>query len=146
MLTADILIRKARKEDYATLMDLYNEFVGEDRYSKHSFDSFPAVLTNSSNRIFVADKKDVLIGFATVSFRRVVRYPKLISELDELYVKEEYRKVGVGKRLLDAVVSESKKRDCYRIYIESGYAQTAAHAFYKQQGFTEYGLHFIKTL
>jgi len=145
-MTKDILIRKATKEDYESLMNLYNLFVGQDRYSKHTGDSFASVLTNSSNRIFVAEENSLLIGFVTVSFRRVVRYSKPIAELDELFVKEEVRKRGVGKLLLEAVIKESKKRDCYRLYIESAYAHTTAHLFYKNHGFTEYGLHFYKNL
>jgi len=145
-MTRGILIRKATKEDYASLMVLYNLFVGQDRYSKHTGDSFNSVLTNSSNRIFVAEDNSTLIGFITVSFRRVIRYPKPIAELDELFVKEEFRKKGIGKLLLDSVFKESKKRDCYRLYIESTYTHTTTHLFYKNNGFTEYGLHFYKNL
>jgi len=146
MLSKDILIRKATKEDYEVLMVLYNEFVGENRYSKHSFDSFHAVITNSSNRIFVANDNGKLVGFATVSFRRVVRYPKIIAELDELFVSGDIRKKGIGKLLMNAVIAESKKKDCYRLFIESGYAQKDAHIFYEKIGFTNYGYHFIKNL
>lgn len=146
MTSNDILIRKATKEDYAALMDLYNQFVGEDRYSKHTGDSFYAVLTNSANRIFIAVQENDLIGLATVSFRRVVRYSQPIAELDELYVKDEFRKKGVGKLLMNAVINESKKRKCCRIYIESGYKWTIAHAFYKSIGFTDNGLHFLMKL
>jgi len=142
----DVLIRKAVKTDYEDFMALCNQFVGEDRYSKHTSDSFHNVLTNSSNRIFVAVKDTNLIGLATVSFRRVVRYPKPIAELDELYVKDEYRKIGVDRLLMDAIINESKKKGCYRIYIESGYKLTGAHAFYKSIGFIDYGLHFYKVL
>ena len=141
-----IIIRKAGKTDYESLMALYNLFVGEDRYLKHTFDSFNSVLTNSSNRIFVAEKNSNLIGFATVSFRRVVRYPKAIAELDELFVKEEHRKIGVGKLLLNAVIHESKKRDCYRIYIESAYEHKSAHIFYEGNRFKNNGFHFYKNL
>ena len=146
MPTKAILIRKAVKTDNESLMLLYNQFVGQDRYSKHINDSFSSVLTNSSNRIFIAEKDDVIIGFSTVSFRRVVRYPKPIAELDELFVGEEFRKQGVGKLLLDAVVNESKKRNCYRVYIESAYTHKAAHVFYEKNGFVNYGYHFFKNL
>ena len=146
MNSSDILIRKVIKEDYQPLMELYNLFVGDGRYSKHTSDSFNSVLTNSSNRIFVAEREKVVIGFAAVSFRRVVRYPKPIAELDELFVKKEQRKMGVGKLLLNVVINEAKKRDCYRVYIESAYTHKEAHMLYEKNGFTNYGYHFFKNL
>lgn len=144
--STQIIIRKAVKTDYETLMSLYNQFVGEDRYSKHTGDSFNTVLTNSSSRIYVAEKNGILIGFATVSFRRVVRYPKPIAELEEIFVHEEYRKTGIGKLLLNTIIIESQKKGCYRLYIESAHSHKVAHLFYKNNNFTEYGLHFFKNV
>ena len=76
-------------------MVLYNDFVGEDRYSKHDGDSFKVVLKSPDNYVFVAEENGKIIGFATVSVRTLVRYPKPIAELDELFVAEEFRKHGI---------------------------------------------------
>ena len=133
-------------EDYAPVMKLMNDFVGEDRYSRHDNDSYKIVLKSPSNFIYVAEDKEEIVGFITFSVRNVVRYPKLIAELDELYVVPEYREKGLGKHLMETVEVKAKELNCYRVYIESGKRFKGAHAFYEAIGYKNYGYHFIKNL
>lgn len=139
-------IRKAQKSDYKQLMKLLNGFVGENRYSKYDNDSFSKVLKSPSNYIYVIDDNEKLAGFVTFSVRYVVRYPKPIIEMDELYVHSDYRRQGLGKKLTQKVLDEGKKLNCHRLFIESHYQHKAAHQMYKKMGFTNYGYHFIKNL
>ena len=139
-------IRPAVETDYAELILLYNDFVGEDRYSRHDNDSFHKVLESKNNFVYVVEDKGKLVGFSSFSVRNVIRYPKPIAELDELFVSAEYRRHGVGKQLMDIVMKKAKELDCYRIFIESNYKHTGAHKFYESLDFTNYGYHFIKDL
>jgi GNAT superfamily N-acetyltransferase len=139
-------VREAKEKDYEELMILFNDFVGEDRYSKHDFDSFLKVLKIKNNFVYVAEDSDKLIGFAAFSVRLVIRYPKPIAELDELYVMPEYRRKGVGKMLMNKVVTQAKKSGCYRLYIGSHYKHKAAHKFYESMAFINYGYHFMQNL
>jgi len=139
-------IRPAEQKDYEELMVLYNSFVVGDRYSNHNADSFKNVLESPSNFIFVAEEDGKLIGFATFSVRNVIRYPKPIAELDELFVMENFRKHGIGKQLMERVEEEAGNQNCYRLYIESAYQHEAAHKFYEGIGYKNYGYHFYKDL
>jgi len=139
-------IRSAQIADYKSLMTLYNKFVGSDRYSKLDNDSFKKILISKNNYIFVVEDKEKIIGFATFSIRLVVRYPKPIAELDELFVEEKYRRKGVGKMLMDKIMEKAKEAGCYRLFIESHYDHKQAHQLYESIGFTNYGYHFIKNL
>ncbi len=141
-----MLIRLAEEKDYRELMNLYNGFVGEDRYSRHDNDSFDKVLKNPNSYIFVAEDEGKVIGFASFSIRDVVRYPKPIAELEELFVAITYQKKGVGHMLMEEVEKTAKERGCYRMYIESGYDHKPAHNFYEKIGYKNYGYHFVKTL
>lgn len=139
-------IRLARESDYKQLMQLYNDFVGEDRYSKYNNDSFKKVINSTNNFIFVAEDNGKLVGFATFSIRDVIRYPKQIAELDELFVSLDYRQKGVGKLLMQQVEDKAKELNCYRIFVESQYKHETAHKFYEELGYSNYGYHFIKNL
>lgn len=127
-------------------MDLYNGLVGEDRYSRHDADSFEQVLKSPTSFMFIAEDKNKIIGFITFSVRTVVRYPKPIIEFDELYVKTDSRNKGLGTKLMKKAEEEAKKMGAHRIYLESHYKHTAAHALYGKLGYTNYGYHFIKNL
>lgn len=141
-----ITIRRAKLEDYEALMKLYNGFVGGDRYSKGDQDSFKKVLNSTSNKIYVAEDEGKLIGFIAFSKRDVVRYPKPILELDELFIAITYQKHGVGSRLMDQMEQDAKTMNCHAIFIESAYQHKPAHKFYEKLGYENYGYHFKKVL
>lgn len=141
-----MIIRGAKKSDYRDLMILYNGFVESDRYSSFDNDNFDKTLKSKDNFIYVVEENKKLVGFASFSIRLVVRYPKPIAELDELFVIPEYRKKGVGKLLMDKILSKAKELNCHRLFIESHYKHEAAHKLYDKLGFTNYGYHFIKDL
>lgn len=139
-------IRLVKESDYEQLMQLYNLFVGSDRYSKHDNDSFKKVINNPNNFVFIAENQGKLVGFVTFSVRDVIRYPKQIAELDELFVSQEYRQKGVGRLLMQKVEGKAKELNCYRFYVESQYKHETAHKFYEGLGYTNYGYHFIKNI
>jgi ribosomal protein S18 acetylase RimI-like enzyme len=78
-------------------MKLYADFVVDDRYTKPDSDSFEQVIDSPSNFVFIAANDEKLIGFASFSIRRVIRYPTPIAELDELYVGPAFRDHGIAK-------------------------------------------------
>jgi PhnO protein len=139
-------IRPATLTNYTQLMELYNWFVGSDRYSNHESDSFELVLEEPNSFVFVLDDGQKLVGFVAYSIRRVVRYPKPIAELEELFVSPELRGQGWGAKLLEFVTGEAKDKGCYRMYIESHYQHEVAHKLYEKLGFANYGFHFVKNL
>lgn len=141
-----MVIRRAKGEDYENLMVLYNQFVGQERYSDFENDSFEKVLQSPTNFIFVAEEMRALVGFVTFSVRNVVRYPKPIAELDEIFVAPGYQKRGIGRLLMQEVENEARNLGCYRLYIETAYKHEPAHGFYKNLGYTNYGYHFYKDL
>ncbi|EKD43009.1 MAG: GCN5-related N-acetyltransferase [uncultured bacterium] len=62
--------------------------------------------------------------------------------LEDVYVKEDKRGQGVGKKLLEQILSEAKKRKCYKIIGTSRMSRDMVHEWYKRLGFREYGLEF----
>jgi (aminoalkyl)phosphonate N-acetyltransferase len=139
-------IRRVLESDYKELMGLYNAFVGSERYANFDNDSFKRVLHSPRNFVYVAEDEGKLVGFASFSVRDVVRYPRPIAELDELFVGVAWRKHGVGRELMAAVEAKARELDCYRMFIESQYQHTSGHKFYESLGYTNYGYHFVKNL
>lgn len=138
--------KRRKKSDYIELMQLFNDFVKSDRYSNLDNDSFYKVLENNNSHIIVAEVDGKLVGFATVSIREVVRYPKPIAELDELFVSPDYREQETGRILMKRIEELAKRYTCYRMFIQSHYDYKAAHKFYEALGYTNYGYHFIRNL
>lgn len=54
--------------------------------------------------------------------------------LDCLYLKEEYRGVGIGKRLLDGVKQKAQELNCYQIQWQTPIENKKAIKFYLREG------------
>ncbi len=54
--------------------------------------------------------------------------------MDDLYVKPDYRKQGLGKKLIEAIIHKAKEENCKKIRWQvSGWNQNAID-FYKSLG------------
>src|SRR3989339_616146 len=62
--------------------------------------------------------------------------------LEDLFVEEEYRGQGIGKKILNEALEEAKKNNCYKLISQSRYERTGVHEFYKKNGLTDYGKNF----
>lgn len=139
-------IRLAELSDYEKLMMLYNLFVEEDRFSKHNNDSFHEVMKRTDYFVYVAEENDRLIGLMTFSTRSVVRYPRPIAQLEELFVLEEFRNLGLGKKFIEEMEIKAKELKCCNIYIESRNDKKIAHQVYQRLGYKLDGFYFKKII
>jgi len=139
-----IKIRKAKKRDYKTLIKLYVDFVGDKRYADFNNDSFLKVIKNKNSFLDLVILKNKIIGFISYSIRNVIRYPRPIIEVEELYVLPEYRLKGIGNKLMKHVINICKNKNCHYLFLASDKKRKTAHKFYKALGFDEYAYHFRK--
>jgi GNAT superfamily N-acetyltransferase len=62
--------------------------------------------------------------------------------LEDVYVDEEARGLGIGTKLVLAGIEEAKKQGCYKLLGLSRYSREKVHNWYKKLGFSEHGLQF----
>lgn len=139
-----MIIRNAILEDRKDLLSLYTDFLETDRFSEPANDSFLEIIRNDNNYILVAEDDSSIVGFITASKRWVVRYPNPIMQIDELYVDPDFRKHGVGKKLIQGIEELARKERYERIYVESAYKHTLGHRFYETNGYKKSGFYFLK--
>lgn len=143
----DIQILRATKDNYDEVRKLYGNFVDDpQRFSSKDNDSYFKFLDSSNSFIDLAlvDKK--IIGFISYTIRTVIRYPKPIMEVEELYINPDYRKHGVGRKLMEHVLEYAKSVPCQYIFLASDIKREEAHEFYKALGFDQYAYHFRRRL
>lgn len=142
-----ITIREAKEEDYEQLMKLYGHFEGDEkRFAGHDNDGFRKVMESSASFLYVAEESGKLVGLITFSVRDVVRYPKPIMEIDELFVGVSYRKHGVGRRLVEQAEEKARDLNCQNIYLETYLDNEPAQGLYEKMGYKKYGYAFKKVL
>lgn len=62
--------------------------------------------------------------------------------IEDLYVAETKRKAGLGSEIVQAMIEEARKRDCYKIIATSRKTREAVHRFYEKNGFQKWGYEF----
>lgn len=69
--------------------------------------------------MYIAKHKDALVGFVSLWTNDLVSRQDLYPWLSTLYVKEEYRNLGIGKRLQYKCIEEAKKLGYKHLYLTS---------------------------
>lgn len=139
----DINIRKATKEDYQNVMKLYGEFVGNpQRFIQNNNDSYMKVIEDPNSHLDVAIIVHEIVAFVMYTTRTVVRYPKPIIEVDELFISPDYRRRGIGRRLIEHILAFAKAHNYHYVFAASANERVAGHKLYEKLEFDKYGLHY----
>lgn len=62
--------------------------------------------------------------------------------LEDVLVKEEHRKKGVGSAIVKEAIEEAKRLNCYKIIGTSRLARENVHAWYEKLGLKKHGYEF----
>lgn len=89
-----------------------------------------------------ANQEEKVIGWVLLYIISNDRHDEPYAFLENLYIEEEYRKQGLGSRLVLAAIEEAKKRNCYKIIGTSRIFKESVHKFYLKNGFTNWGYEF----
>lgn len=132
----EITIRPAGEGDYPQVLALIKEF--------SRFQGTPEKVTLTIEqmredkdlfRCFIAESDGEVAGFATFFFAYYSWTGKALY-LDDLYVREAFRKQGIGKGLLEAVIGLAQKERCRKVRWQVSKWNTPAINFYQSMGAT----------
>ena len=124
------------KEDFMRLSALWirQYFVLEPADEKQLSDPYKSCV-ETGGEIFVA--VDTATN-AVAGICALIHHPADKSwELAKLCVDPHYRGLGLGERLIDAVVDLARKRSAEQLFLESNRILTAAITLYRKKGFVE---------
>jgi len=88
---------------------------------------------------------DKLIGVAGMWFM-TRHYSGKSMEPDHVYISNEYRRKGLGKRFFDWMHAYAKEKGCNSSELNTYVQNYPSHKFYYNEGYEIYGYHFYKTL
>jgi len=128
-------IRVANEEDFEEIVELFREFA--------LFENLPHKMLNSVERInsekeffncLIAETTDKkIVGYATFFFSYHTWIGKCLY-MDDLYVKEPFRRMGIGKNLLNSVIFFAKESKCHKLRWQVSNWNKNAQTFYKSLG------------
>lgn len=62
--------------------------------------------------------------------------------IEDVFVDEEHRKKGIGKKLVKQLLLYANHLDCYKVIATSRFKRNGVHMFYKELGFKKHGYEF----
>ncbi len=153
----NIIIRKAKPEDWQSVQKLNNEVFQNDKdndsdmdlnwpYTEKGIKYYQDLANGTYGCCLVAEIDKSLIGHIVLSERTFSYTKSKYVEVENIGVSSEYRSRGIGKMLIDAAIEWAKQQGIGRLYLEACWGNTEAVKFYKNNGFVEVGVQFEKIL
>ena len=128
-----IMVRNYQESDYQGLIHL----LGDVYDSEIPKDILESNYLSSSRSILVATNENgLIVGCAFIEIQIDYVRPKKIAYITYVAVDVNYRKQGIGKKLMSAVEDICIDKGCSAIELTSANFRTGAHAFYESLGFT----------
>jgi GNAT superfamily N-acetyltransferase len=96
--------------------------------------------------VFVAEQDGVVAGVASLWLRPRLNWVTLEAWVPDLFVDPAYRRLGLGRALLEACAAEARRKGCHRLSLDSGHQRAEAHLLYEDLGFVHAGRHYVLVL
>ena len=145
-----VLIREATEQDIPSILELLYELGRPEPLDENEIKIFKNKISSyfldPSKFIIVAEKDSEILGLTSIILLQRLNHAKLEMYIPELVVTKEQRYYGIGKKLITFCIDLAKKKNCYRIRLESGNQRIESHKFYKSLGFEQSSLSFNKNL
>ena len=132
------VVTRAAPADIPSLVALMQDFYAE---SGHALDpdaaraAFVRLIGKPAlGAVWIARINDVPVGHVVLATRFAMEHGALAGCVDDLFVKADHRRSGVGGALLGALLAECAARQCWSLHVEVGGDNVAARALYARFG------------
>ena len=131
----EVEIRKKCEKDYPEVVSIWENDLGY----KITLEQL-ALKTDMMNRddafeTFVAVSEEKVVGFITIEQSLDLVSPIGCLRINGLAVGHEYRRRGIGTKLMAHAEAFAKENGLSSIILNSGVKRKTAHAFYKSLGY-----------
>jgi GNAT superfamily N-acetyltransferase len=133
----NIHIKQATAADLPRILELYKDLNAGDL----PVDTDVALSTwkraaNSGVTYFVAKYNGQIAATCYISIiPNITRQCSSIGFIENVVTAEKYRRLGIGRKLLETAIEYAKSQGCYKVTLQSGNKRTETHKFYESVGF-----------
>lgn len=69
-------------------------------------------------------------------------HPEPFGLMEDVFVDEELRGQGIGSELVNQIIEEARKENCYKLVATSRHSREKVHELYEKLGFKNHGIEF----
>ena len=135
----DAVIREVREADLPGLLDLYvhlnpdNAAVADEARLQEVWGQ---VLSDPKLHCFVSEADGRLVGTCLlVVVPNLTRVARSFGVIENVVTHEEYRRQGIGTKLMRHALGAAWSEGCYKVMLLSGSRRLETHRFYEGLGF-----------
>ncbi|MFN6466406.1 MAG: GNAT family N-acetyltransferase [Nostoc sp. DedVER02] len=135
----DILIRSVKQDELSALLDLYKHLNPTDAPLPDTSTLekiWNEILTDRKINCFVADWEGNLIASCILAIvPNLTRGARPYGLIENVITHPDYRRQGVGKRLIYHALQSAWSHNCYKVMLLSGSQTKEVLQFYEKTGF-----------
>ncbi|MDP8012779.1 MAG: GNAT family N-acetyltransferase, partial [Nanoarchaeota archaeon] len=128
-------IRLAQKKDLPSLLDLMNQlspYSSQIDYTEIS-ETFSSILKDKFYRLIVYETNGKIVGTALLLVQKNLSHGgRPYGHIENVVVDSSYRGKGIGKEMLEYLINEAKKYNCYKVILNG---RKGTEGFYESAGF-----------
>lgn len=138
-----INFRVATKKDVLEILTMMEQFNAIDNYP------FDKLKTNNNisdflsdtnlGRIWLVQNENMIIGYLILAFSYSFEHGGRDAFIDELFLKSEYRRMGIGGLAMDFISEEASKLGVKVIHLEVEQHNDGGVKLYREKGFKDNG-------
>ena len=130
------IFRKLCENDYEKYLKLINDF-RETNFSKEAFVSILNKINNNNSSIWVIVIDDELIATGTIIYEpKIIHGCQNVGHIEDIVVQREYRSHGIASEIIQQLIADSKKNNCYKVTLDCHYSNIE---FYEKNSFVHKG-------
>ena len=134
------IIRKLNVSDYEKYLNLINQF----RSTIFTLEEYKETLSKieKNSTIRVIDDNNELIGTTTIIYEyKFISNIVKLAHIEDVCIDKNHRNKGIGNLLINFVVNEANKENCYKIILD---CDENLENFYKKSGLEKKGIQMAK--
>jgi GNAT superfamily N-acetyltransferase len=138
--SASVSIRPARKSDAASIRNLVGQLaasIGETPARQLDDDYVLKFLDAQGAGVLVAEIEGKVIGMLSYTLRPNLYHAAACCMIEELVAAQGYRGIGIGGRMLDAILTLARDRGCAEASISTLPSNLTALELYRRRGFID---------
>ncbi len=142
-----ISLRPAVAADVALVVTLMEEYYAFDHLTFERAVALRAVREMigdpSLGTIFLVLRNDAPVGYCVLAHIFSLEFHGRTAFIDELYLREEARGSGAGRRVLEGVMAVCRERGMDAVRLEVEHTNVRAAAVYERLGFQRHDRHIM---
>ncbi|TPN86321.1 GNAT family N-acetyltransferase [Aquimarina algicola] len=129
----EIIIREAEIGDSKSITELSNQ-LGYNTIHTETQNRLKKIIERTDNRVYVATVSQKIVGWIHGFYAMRVE-SEFFVEIGGLVVNENFRKNGIGKKLVDKMMEWTQLQNCRKVRVRCNVIRKDSHKFYENIGF-----------